>query len=210
MSAAPAFPDCQFPDDCECRKRGYELERENCAVPQVAAAADMIGVPAQSLGLRRPPLVPRAEVSRWGTVQPLGRSGDLAADVVDAMAAMGAERRYTVDEMRRVLREEQIAHGLRAEAGVMGRMIVILHSRVEKLPTSMLRCWLTLDHEPNVGDALLWNVTCREQHAISCGHVTMRDELTAQLREAAGGVLKVVVDAWAEPQTDVELDAIDN
>lgn len=36
------FPDCAFPDDCQCAARGYEHERTSCAVPRVKEALEML------------------------------------------------------------------------------------------------------------------------------------------------------------------------
>jgi hypothetical protein len=55
------FPDCAFPDDCECAKRGYQHEADRCQVPRVAAAAALLGAPAGGLfkprGVRKFPVV---------------------------------------------------------------------------------------------------------------------------------------------------------
>ena len=58
MSRKPIFADCASPDDCECAKRGYQFERDSCAVPQVAAAADALGMPADRLLRLRPKAQP--------------------------------------------------------------------------------------------------------------------------------------------------------
>lgn len=39
-----AFSDCAAPGDCECLKRGYQHERETCAVPNVTAAMQALGM----------------------------------------------------------------------------------------------------------------------------------------------------------------------
>lgn len=41
---AGIFPDCAFPDDCECAKRGYQHELESCGVTRVREAAAMFGL----------------------------------------------------------------------------------------------------------------------------------------------------------------------
>jgi hypothetical protein len=55
MSAAPAFPDCAFPDDCQCAARGYQHEMDSCAVPRVAASAADFGIDPTKLFGRIPP-----------------------------------------------------------------------------------------------------------------------------------------------------------
>jgi hypothetical protein len=36
------FPDCRQPDDCECRKRGYEHEADSCRIPLVKRAIETL------------------------------------------------------------------------------------------------------------------------------------------------------------------------
>jgi hypothetical protein len=40
------FADCAFPADCECRKRGYEHEAEDCLVPTIVQAFARVNFPA--------------------------------------------------------------------------------------------------------------------------------------------------------------------
>jgi hypothetical protein len=54
--SAPVFPDCVFPDDCECAKRGYQLEMESCAVSRVRTAVADLGIDLdlEKAGLGKP------------------------------------------------------------------------------------------------------------------------------------------------------------
>ena len=82
----PIFKDCAFPEDCQCAARGYQWERENCAVPHVEAAAESLGLsPPLVTGFRkhREPIEPgealEPVITRTGdTILPLPDSGDVA------------------------------------------------------------------------------------------------------------------------------------
>jgi hypothetical protein len=56
MAHKPIFPDCRFPDDCQCAPRGYEHEMDSCAVPGVAAATRMLGRPIEGMFGGRTPI----------------------------------------------------------------------------------------------------------------------------------------------------------
>jgi hypothetical protein len=64
MTRKPIFPDCAFPEDCQCAARGYEHEMESCAVPGVAAAAKLLGMPSE--GLFRPNRTTSGGVMTYG------------------------------------------------------------------------------------------------------------------------------------------------
>jgi hypothetical protein len=68
MSDKPAFPDCVLPDDCECLKRGYQLERARCAVPAVRAAIADLDEPDPAEQHERDTFVPRPREVDWARV----------------------------------------------------------------------------------------------------------------------------------------------
>jgi hypothetical protein len=106
---APIFSDCAFPADCQCAPRGYEHERDCCAVPAVSrAAAHLLGP--------RPSRLPAPVATAFGTVQPLPHTGDLPADVLSALRGM-TDTPYDVADVARILAFERLQAGLAAEAG---------------------------------------------------------------------------------------------
>jgi hypothetical protein len=49
MPNTPAFSDCAYPEDCQCAARGYQHERDHCAVAAVIEAAKEIGLDTEAL-----------------------------------------------------------------------------------------------------------------------------------------------------------------
>jgi hypothetical protein len=107
---------------------------------------------------------PRVAATRFGTVMLLPQSGRIGADVNAAIEASGAGEvaSFTDEEIERLIRQQNVAAGLRAEAGYRsGPMVVILAWHSERLANGKSVGWyLTLSSTP-AGDAIYFNVTVK-------------------------------------------------
>jgi hypothetical protein len=224
MSEKPIFPDCAFPFDCQCAVRGYGQERESCAVPNVAAAAAALGLDPVDLfheqarkgePVRTGPRI--AHEALMGSVTLIGNLfGDLAADLRAALRAAGAWDGgviLSLDELRRIHRQESIAAGLQAEAGVgSGSVTMILHYREEPLASGeKSRCWLTVRNLPK-GDAVFWMVATGRADSVAVYCATWRDAeaLLSLLRAAGGGSAGPIVNRPTAAPSDAELRAAED
>ena len=156
--------------------------------------------------------IPEAIATRGGTMQPLPNSGNMAADVLDALEHMSIDCPFSEEEMTRILRLENFSAGLRGEAGYGGSSVVILHSYYEPLASgSDLQCWLTVAQ-----GSVFWTVsTTRSRDTIFCASSFMRDAVFTMLRTAAGGKAqgelpsrRTARDEWRDVPTQRQIDAI--
>lgn len=117
----------------------------------------------------------------------LDRTDDYVADVVDAVSRIGAEN-VTYDQVAAVAREERVAAGLRAEAGIFHGLVLILGNHTETLPTGAKIGWVLWVGETNWGTAACWHVGLMVgEGTIQVASVQARDYVLGMLR-AAGGV----------------------
>ena len=71
-----AFPDCAFPDDCQCAQRGYQDEADHCLVPRVREAAEAVGLNPSAVVSPKEAKPPRLKaIPKVGTVMLLGEAG---------------------------------------------------------------------------------------------------------------------------------------
>lgn len=147
---------------------------------------------------------PRSAATRFGTVTLLGNSGNLAADVSDAIKAAGGPF-FLTDDVGRLLKQGRITASLRAEAGFWGASsATIFFTRTEMLATGKrAHAFLTLMRTPP-GDAVLWNVGImdNDHDAVMFADRTGADTMLALLRKAAGGESSEVREYPAEVPAD--------
>jgi hypothetical protein len=193
MNHKPIFPDCAFPDACQCAERGYEHEADSCQVPRVAAAAELLGVPTEGLFRTRPKRTRAAAISR-GSVMPLPDSGDLIRDLQTAIHAAQGENFAPCEDakLRALIDAEREGAALRAEAGMRDGPLMVVLFAVEETLRSGLRVglWLMFGNT-TAGDAVWWMISPLGQHrgerrAISCATKQLADEVLELLRLAGG------------------------
>lgn len=219
MAEKPIFPDCQRQDDCECAKRGYEHERDTCAVPHVEAAVAMLGIDTSGLtGARLPDrrLFQRPRLTqvpdRFGTVQPLADTGDLNDDIFQALRAVAGNVPLKPEAIGRIMQMNGIARGLRAEAGMMSSSVVFFCTKHAMLANGgQVLAWLTLAHV-DVGDALYWMVAVKRGGSESpCSlHIArpeLLDDAIELLAHTAGGMDGELKTVWEEAPTEDEIAA---
>jgi hypothetical protein len=216
MSATPIFPDCAFPDDCLCAARGYEHERDSCAVPHVIQSAKGVGLNPEDLAeimdLVAPKSRPKTIHERGiGSLTLIGNQyGDFAADLRAALREAGAWDAgviFSLDELRRIHKAETISAGLRAEAGYGSpSATLILAYREERLTLgSRIRCWLTVSPSA-AGDAVFWNVIAgKADSAMACASWRDATLLFDLLREAGGEGMGPAAWDQTKAPTDDEL-----
>lgn len=215
MGESAIFKDCVFPDDCECAKRGYELERDSCAVPAVAAAAARVGVdPTPLMRLLNPvrakQLPPRITLS--GTVQPLGDTGNLYTDVHQALKLICPRLPFTPEQIGRIKQRDQISAGLQAEAGYGGggSEITIFYTSSEDLRSGAKLMRLLALGPTEAGDGVFWMIGLREaDEVLQFGDIGLADRAYGLLKACGGGSAGPVKGSWSEAPTAADLAAMD-
>jgi hypothetical protein len=122
--------------------------------------------------------------------------GDLAADVQEALKAMGwYDDLPTAEDIRRRVNDAREGRALRTEAGYgHGPLMVELASHAEETHHGTRIGWQLFLAGLPPGDALFWQVICYWPRASSqrspvwCATTLMRDNVMALMRSAGGAI----------------------